>query len=130
MIRFIERCVDYMKKFFFVFLFIIMIINISLPVNAQKTGKKVGEGYTKDGVYYEVFVAKDVEDNDSVLSSTSISVTREVIYAGIVVPETSISWEEKIDGKYYIGSLKLSSYIYTDGKTVSIYKGILFLKDS
>ena len=66
-----------------------------IPVNAQKTAQRVGEGYTSEGIYYEVYVAEDLAENDIVLCGASVSVTREVIYSGVVKPQTEISWREK-----------------------------------
>ena len=42
-----------------------LILNMSMTVNAQEASHKVGEGYTADGVYYEVFSTDNFE-NDSI----------------------------------------------------------------
>ena len=102
------------------------VLSISFPVNAQKTAQRVGEGYTSEGIYYEVYVAEDLAENDIVLCGASVSVTREVIYSGVVKPQTEISWREKINGSYYSGVLTISKYSYTTSQTVATYTGVLY----
>ena len=99
-----------MNKGIFAILFVVAVLSISFPVNAQKTAQRVGEGYTSEGIYYEVYVAEDLAENDIVLCGASVSVTREVIYSGVVKPQTEISWREKINGSYYSGVLTISKY--------------------
>ena len=108
-----------MNKGIFAILFVVAVLSISFPVNAQKTAQRVGEGYTSEGIYYEVYVAEDLAEND-------ISVTREVIYSGVVKPQTEISWREKINGSYYSGVLTISKYSYTISQTVATYTGVLY----
>lgn len=94
-----------MNKGIFAIFFVVAVLSISFPVNAQETAQRVGEGYTSEGIYYEVYVAEDLAENDIVLCGASVSVTREVIYSGVVKPQTEISWREKINGSYYSGVL-------------------------
>ena len=115
-----------MNKGIFAILFVVAVLSISFPVNAQKTAQRVGEGYTSEGIYYEVYVAEDLAENDIVLCGASVSVTREVIYSGVVKPQTEISWREKINGNYYSGVLTISKYSYTISQTVATYTGVLY----
>ena len=70
--------------------------SISFPVNAQKTAQRVGGGYTSEGIYYEVYVAEDLAENDIVLCGASVSVTREVIYSGVVNHRKKFHGEKKL----------------------------------
>ena len=62
----------------------------------------------------------------SFLCGASVSVTREVIYSGVVKPQKEISWREKINGSYYSGVLTISKYSYTTSQTVATYTGVLY----
>ncbi len=115
-----------MNKGIFAIFFVVAVLSISFPVNAQKTAQRVGGGYTSEGIYYEVYVAEDLAENDIVLCGASVSVTREVIYSGVVKPQKEISWREKINGSYYSGVLTISKYSYTTSQTVATYTGVLY----
>ena len=106
-----------MNKGIFAIFFVVAVLSISFPVNAQKTAQRVGD---------EVYVAEDLAENDIVLCGASVSVTREVIYSGVVKPQTEISWREKINGSYYSGVLTISKYSYTISQTVATYTGVLY----
>ena len=90
-----------MNKGIFAIFFVVAVLSISFPVNAQKTAQRVGEGYTSEGIYYEV-------------------------YSGVVKPQKEISWREKINGSYYSGVLTISKYSYTTSQTVATYTGVLY----
>lgn len=115
-----------MNKGIFAIFFVVAVLSISFPVNAQKTAQRVGGGYTSEGIYYEVYVAEDLAENDIVLCGASVSVTREVIYSGVVKPQKEISWREKINGSYYSGVLTISKYSYTTSQTVATYTGVIY----
>ena len=85
-----------MNKGIFAIFFVVAVLSISFPVNAQKTAQRV------------------------------VSVTREVIYSGVVKPQKEISWREKINGSYYSGVLTISKYSYTTSQTVATYTGVLY----
>ena len=51
-----------MNKGIFAIFFVVAVLSISFPVNAQKTAQRVGEGYTSEGIYYEVYVAEDLAE--------------------------------------------------------------------
>ena len=114
-----------MKKILMLFGCLFTIMSVSMPVNAQDISQKVGAGYTPDGVYYEVFIAEDLE-NDISLLGNSLNVTREVRYYGIVKPLTEISWTEEISGVYYSGVLQLVKFAYSSTETIATYKGVLY----
>ena len=40
-----------MNKGIFAIFFVVAVLSISFPVNAQKTAQRVGEGYTSEGIY-------------------------------------------------------------------------------
>lgn len=115
-----------MNKGIFAIFFVVAVLSSSFPVNAQETTQWVGEGYTSEGIYYEVYAVEDLEGNDIALYRASVSVTREVIYSGIVKPQTEISWREKINGSYYSGVLTISKYFSTTSQTVATYTGVLY----
>ncbi|MBO5336461.1 MAG: hypothetical protein J6A94_04930 [Lachnospiraceae bacterium] len=115
-----------MKKICGILVCFSLIITISLPVSAQEGVQKVGEGYTTEGVYYEVFAVDEMESNEITIRSIGKSVTREVIYSGIVIPSKKLSWSEKIDGANYSGTLTLSGYSHTTNNTVATYRGTLY----
>ena len=81
---------------------------------------------SEEGIYYEVYAVEDLEGNDIALYRASVSVTREVIYSGIVKPQTEISWREKINGSYYSGVLTISKYFSTTSQTIATYSGVLY----
>ena len=60
-----------MNKGIFAIFFVVAVLSISFPVNAQKTAQRVGGGYTSEGIYYEVYVAEDLAENDIVLCGAS-----------------------------------------------------------
>jgi len=60
-----------MNKGIFAIFFVVAVLSISFPVNAQKTAQRVGGGYTSEGIYYEVYVAEDLAENDIVLCGGS-----------------------------------------------------------
>ena len=115
-----------MNKGIFAIFFLVAVLGISFPTNAQGTAQKVGEGHTPEGIYYEVYIAEEVKENDIALCGASISVSREVKYSGIVTPQTEISWREKINGSYYSGVLTISKYSYTTSQTIATYTGVLY----
>ena len=43
-----------MNKGIFAIFFVVAVLSSSFPVNAQETTQWVGEGYTSEGIYYEV----------------------------------------------------------------------------
>ena len=54
-----------MRKYLFISLCTIFCLLFSLPVNAQEANRKIGEGYTTDGIHYtySVIVFEDEKDN-------------------------------------------------------------------
>ena len=96
------------------------------PTVFRELSECTGNRISEEGIYYEVYVAEDLAENDIVLCGASVSVTREVIYSGVVKPQTEISWREKINGSYYSGVLTISKYSYTTSQTVATYTGVLY----
>ena len=62
-----------MNKGIFAIFFVVAVLSISFPVNAQKTAQRVGGGYTSEGIYYEVYVAEDLAENLSYNSKLDLS---------------------------------------------------------
>jgi hypothetical protein len=60
-----------MKKLFMYIICLCLILNMSMTVNAQEASHKVGEGYTADGVYYEVFSTDNFENDSISMYNTS-----------------------------------------------------------
>ena len=47
-----------MNKGIFAIFFVVAVLSISFPVNAQKTAQRVGEGYTSEGICCRRFGGK------------------------------------------------------------------------
>ena len=103
-----------------------LILNMSMTVNAQEASRKVGEGYTADGVYYEVFSTDNFENDSISMYNTSITVTREVSFPGEITPPKELSMNETIKGVNYSGTLKLQKYSHISGTTIATYTGVLY----
>lgn len=108
-----------MKKTGIFALSLVMILSFSMNVCAKENTNMNSEvlleqGYTDDGIYFEVFGIQD-ENNGSTANSTRIVdskvITRKVVYYSLVTPSNSISWQENIGGSTYSGTLYLSSYV-------------------
>lgn len=91
-------------------------------VCAQENSMMISNGYTENGIYYEVY---------GTLPNTNlrgtIEVSREIIYNGKIKPSATITWTENIDGIKYSGTLTLKKFLYnaTSNKTIATYSGIL-----
>ena len=57
----------------------------------------ITNGYTEDGVYYEVYGEKA-----STRSSDELVIRRTVVYDGIVKPSSTLYWQENINGEIYL----------------------------
>lgn len=86
-------------------------------------GTYVGCGYTETGIYYEVY-----GENISYYASETVTVTRTVVYEGIVQPSSTLYWEEEIDGEWYAGTLSRVKYNISNNKTTAVYTGTLYLQ--
>ncbi len=115
-----------MRKIVLCLVFLFAISNVVIPVNAQEIRTKVGEGYTSEGIYYEIYINENLENKEISMCGTSIYVTREVVYSGIVTPQKTISWREKISGTYYSGTLSICKFGYTSTQTEATYSGTLY----
>ena len=85
------------------------------------TGDFIASGYTEDGIYYEVY-----GESISTYFTGYITVSRTVVYDGVVRPSSTMEWEELIGNAMYSGTLSLSSFSVKDGKTVAVYTGKLY----
>lgn len=83
----------------------------------------VGYGYTETGIYYEVY-----GENILYCALEAVTVTRTVVYEGVVQPDSTLYWEEEIDGEWYAGTLSRIKFSIYDNKTTAVYEGTLFLK--
>lgn len=115
-----------MKRKWMILVCLLVTLCSPISVKAQESLHKVGEGYTTEGVYYEVFLPENVENSDISFCGTSVNVTREVRYYGIIVPQKELSWGETISGVYYSGVLRLKQFTYTATDTIAIYEGVLY----
>ncbi len=115
-----------MKKIFSYIICLYLILNMSMTVSAQETWHKVGDGYTTDGIYYEVFVIDNLENESISMCNTSITVTREIRFSGEITPPRELSLNETIKGVNYSGTVKLKNYSYVSGITVATYTGTLY----
>lgn len=113
-----------MKKLSYLSPVLVFILALSVSVQASENLMTlIISGYTESGIYYEVLGQTSIQP-----SSDNISVTRQVIYEGKIVPERQIFWQETINGVACTGTLKLSEVIYKDNKTMAIYRGTLTVK--
>lgn len=116
----------------FIFFFIITFsANTALAADNQVTANKneslVGQGYTADGIFYEVY--KPTSPSATINSVIKVEVARRVVYYSILkdIPE-SISWSEKLDSYTTLtGTLYFSSatWDYKAGTTQVWYRGTL-----
>lgn len=85
------------------------------------SGDFITSGYTEDGIYYEVY-----EEGISTYSAGYITISRTVVYDGVVRPSSTLEWEELIGDTMYSGTLSLASFSIKDGKTEAVYTGKLY----
>lgn len=90
-------------------------------IEATENRTLLQAGYTESGIYYEVFG----RTGNISFFSTTVSVDREVVFYGRVIPESTMEWKEIIGGKTFTGTLKLHSYSYSvaDEITTAYYRG-------
>lgn len=113
-----------MKKLYTPLLTIFLLLSLSINAHAaENPDSLITNGYTKEGIYYEVHGEVSLP-----YASDSITVTRQVTYEGKVTPESQISWTESIDGIICTGTLKLTQFSYRNNKTVAVYRGTLYKK--
>jgi len=92
------------------------------PIHASAMGAMITSGYTEEGVYYEVY------GDICTPRSNSMDVTREVVFNGDVTPAYQISWEERMGGYSFKGTLYLTEYKYNkkSNQTTAYYEGTLY----
>ena len=108
-----------MKTFLMTF---ILTVSLSIVAHAQGDEDYLRNGYTSEGIYYEVF-GEQINPNIKGI----ISVERQIIYNGKITPTSTLEWKEEIDGVSYSGTLKLVFYTYntTQNTTIAWYSGTL-----
>ena len=82
-------------------------------------------GFTPSGIFYQAITISETYDSLIVPYANTISLTKEITYSGIIIPDNSISWKETISGTTYSGTLYLQSFHYSNSKTIATYKGTL-----
>lgn len=101
--------------------------NQSLEVECHVYAPQIANGYTEEGIYYEIF--SEPENEVSYLATDSKYVKRTVKYysATVTVP-TNIFWEEDMAGVLYSGNLKLSKYVrdYEKNVTTAYFEGYIY----
>lgn len=107
----------------------ITLLALPMSVYAKSTLEQIDAGYTTEQVYYEVFEIGNDDQDIEVVSTTSRQVTRQVTFYGIVSPPKEWSCREYISGSYYSGTLTLSGYKMTSGKTIATYEGTLYKEE-
>lgn len=113
-----------MKKFLLTtILCLCLLCNATVPVAADSSATT---GYTNDGIYYEAVTLEHSHSIDSLSDTDTITLSKEITFSGIITPDDTLAWREIIDDTVYVGTLHLYSYYYLDGKTIAIYKGILY----
>ena len=115
-----------MKTLFSLFLCIASFWFSSITVNAEAAPTPINEGYTAEGVYYEVYeISTEYSANTSRDIYTVVEVTREFLHYGIVAPPSQKYYCEIINGYTYDGTLYLSRFYFEDGNTHAVYTGTL-----
>lgn len=112
-----------MKKLTPIFIICICLL-LSTPLSAHSDTSPITV-YTEAEIYYEA-ITLDTFSVISLKNSDMMNVTKQITYDGIISPPSSISWEEKIDGITYSGTLYLQSFYQQQSKTVATYKGTLY----
>ena len=104
----------------FLLLVMIMCMLYPQPIHGEENLIAVKQEFViyEDGI--EVLIRDYLEYHGS-----GITVTREKIYGGIVIPDSSIGFTEIEDGVTYSGTLYLVSYRHTKSQTIAIYQGTL-----
>lgn len=113
-----------MKKISIPLLCIFLTLLFSIQVQAMESKVSIYEGYTSEGIYYEVY---DIETNvaQERAAGDTIDVIREIRFNGIVTPPSTQTWQESISGTYYTGTLKLYRCSYENNTTIAYYRGTL-----
>lgn len=108
-----------MKTFFMT---LILTLSLSIVAHAQGNEDYLRNGYTNEGIYYEVF-GEQINPNIKGV----ISVERQIVYSGKITPNSTLEWREEIDGISYHGTLNLVFYTYnkTQNTTTAWYSGTL-----
>lgn len=114
-----------MHKFLFITLCTMFCLFFSLPVNAQEISRKIGDGYTADGIHYSIYEA---ESSPTLTCSidTSIDVSRDFVYDEYTVPPRQVEHHERINGSLYVGTLRLYSFKTVNNKYIANYRGTLY----
>lgn len=115
-----------MRKFLFISLCITILgFFCSLPVNAQELNRKIGDGYTTDGIHYTVYEAETTQIHTRSVDS-SVYVSRYFVFDSTHFPPQKMQYIEKINGFYYIGTLTRFSVISDDNQVIGNYRGTLY----
>lgn len=108
------------KKTYFLPLTLLLLLSFPTVVSADSAIAE--NGYTQEGIYYEVH-----NISYSLYASDSIPVTKEIVYHGKVFPQAELEWVEIIKGSQYSGTLYLVEFTYSskDNQTTATYEGTL-----
>ncbi len=112
-----------MKKLLSAFLLSFVLLASSITMMAQDSASR--SGYTEDGIYYEVYFVIPEKDVDFCADGVEHVMVKRT-YDSIIVPPSTLDWEEEIDGELYSGTLKLQSYVFQGNKTIATYYGALY----
>lgn len=113
-----------MKKISIPLLSIILTLLFSIQVQAMEPKSPIYEGYTSEGIYYEVYDTETSVSLERAVGDT-VNVIREFRFSGIIVPPSTRIWYENISGTDYSGTLKLYNYSYENNTTIAYYRGTL-----
>lgn len=94
-----------MRKFLFISLCItILCLFCSLPVNAQELNRKIGEGYTAEGIHYTVYEAETTQNHTRSVEP-SIYVSRYFVFDSTYFPP------QKIKHHFFFRSMAACSFL-------------------
>jgi len=112
-----------MKRIFLIItLCICMLMQTPVSVNAKVLPIA---GYTAEGIYYEA-VTLEMKSYSTYGTAYAISLTEEITYKGMIIPNDTISWTEIINGDTYSGMLYLQYFYHYDNTTVAVYTGTIY----
>lgn len=110
-------------KIVIAFLLSFILMSSSVSVMAQEA--LVRNGYTDEGMYYELYF-KVIHEDVSICSEGVRHVTLKVTYDSITIPQETMYWSELVDGEEYAGYLSLKTYHFSGNKTIATYVGDLY----
>ena len=113
-----------MKKKLFLLLFLSCVLFLSQSTCAMDQ-PPLTTGYNDTGIYYEVYELETSFAITTYATASSVVVSRQFKFQGMIVPPKTQEYVEVIRGTTYRGTIKLASFTYENGNTLAHYTGML-----